>query len=240
MGSNYFHSPITQNPSGSIGGVPPTGTTPSPTPPLSPSPPPPTPPPNVPPVTLSIIVRDLTSDITLPDVAIEIQTKEELIKEKTVQDGTFKVQIRTQVLEEVYVSLRRSGYKSITRKPINLSVDPNKARTFYLEPEISIKPENPTYTATINTNKQIYAVGETIQVEYSELPGKYSDFISLVDSSISEKEWNRGERRDNISTQGDLTFDGMPPGSYEIRAYYNYREGRYYKLIGRFPFKVQE
>jgi hypothetical protein len=194
--------------------------------------------------TVKIIVRDSKSDLTLSGVEVEIQTKETVINDKTVEDGTLTTQIPRQVLGEIYISLRLQDYKQITRKPINLSVEPNKLRPFYLEPSVKDGTNGDASTdfepkAIINTKKTIYAEGEPIQVDYSGFPGKYQDLITLVNSSVSEKQWNQGEVRRNISTKGEITYDGFPPGNYEIRAYYNYKEGNYYKLIGRHPIEVK-
>jgi hypothetical protein len=192
--------------------------------------------------TVKILVRDSKSDLLLSGVEIEIVANEEVIREKTFDDGSFKVQIPKQKLREVYISLRRPGYKPILKKPTNLSVDPNKSRTFYLEPDEGQTNSSSEYTptATIKTKKEVYAEGEPIEVEYFGLPGKYQDLIVLTNSSTSEKNWNRYlDKRKNVGTKGNITFDGIPPGNYEIRTYYNYRPGSYFRLIGRYSIEVK-
>jgi hypothetical protein len=193
--------------------------------------------------TVSVLVRDSKSDLPLSDVEVEIVVKEEIVKEKTSDLGSLKVQIPKQRLGEVSISLRKSGYKPINRRLLNLSVEPDKMRTLYLEPENSeIQGNSPgTYApkANISIKKAIFTEGEPIEVEYSGLPGKYKDSITLIDSSKSEKDRDGFETRYNVGTKGVITFDGVPPGNYEVRAYYNYREGNYYTLIGRQPLAVK-
>ncbi len=198
------------------------------------------------PISVEQLRWEINSDSETTDLTeIKLLAKldlEEVIREKTYDDGSFKVQLPKQKLEEVYISLRRPGYKPILKKPTNLLVDPNKPRTFYLEPDEGQPNSFSEYTptATIKTKKEVYAEGEPIEVEYFGLPGKYKDSIVLTDASTSEKDWHRYiDNHKNVGTKGNITFDGIRPGNYEIRAYYNYRSGSYFRLIGRHSIEVK-
>lgn len=98
---------------------------------------------------------------------------------------------------------------------------------------------NVTFKAVIETEKQVYTVGEPIQIKYSGMPAQYSDFIVLVDALKAEDDFSSYSSI-NTKTDGTYTFDSLPPGNYEIRAYYNYRPGNYYKLIGRRSIAIKK
>ena len=95
---------------------------------------------------LRIVVRDSKSQETISDVQVEIQTTQEVIKERTTHNGTLTYEIPKQNLGQVLISLKKEGYQPIKRQAISELINPNEVRTFYLErteiePEINKDPE---------------------------------------------------------------------------------------------------
>ncbi len=96
---------------------------------------------------------------------------------------------------------------------------------------------NPTPSAIITVAKEVFAEGEPIRVEFSGLPGRYKDWITLVEASKADKNYGKYIY---VKKSGSVVFDGMPPGEYEIRAMYQYQPSRQYnKVIGRRSITVK-
>ncbi|KJU82154.1 serine/threonine protein kinase [Candidatus Magnetobacterium bavaricum] len=92
--------------------------------------------------------------------------------------------------------------------------------------------------AVITTQKQTYQPHEPIVVQYSALPGNAQDWLTIVQSNAptdSYRQWfyTKGQ------TDGSYQFNGLPPGSYEVRLYYDWPRGGY-NLVKRHRFDVRE
>ncbi|MEO1069624.1 MAG: hypothetical protein AAFW95_10975 [Cyanobacteria bacterium J06638_6] len=71
-----------------------------------------------------------------------------------------------------------------------------------------------------------YAPGDAITVEFAGLPGNAQDWITVVEANAPDDtygEWfyTGGQR------SGTYTFDGLEPGTYEVRTYFDWPEGSY-------------
>ncbi len=89
----------------------------------------------------------------------------------------------------------------------------------------------------VYTKKRVYKPGETIKVYWKNFPGNRSDWITIVRSTASTrsyKQWTYlyGKRR------GSKKFNGLPNGTYEVRAYHNWPRGSY-KVVARYRFSVK-
>lgn len=87
------------------------------------------------------------------------------------------------------------------------------------------------------THKPVYAAQEPILVEFSRLPGNAQDWITLVaaaqpDNQYGEYFFTQGK------SAGQMNFNGLPPGSYEVRLYYNWPSDGF-KVQFRYPFVVR-
>jgi TolB-like protein len=79
----------------------------------------------------------------------------------------------------------------------------------------------------VATDKDRYRSGEQIQVHFSGAPGEGGDWICIVPAGSPDTEAGDYRYMPDGASQGDLTFDAPPPGSYEARAYYDYRRNGY-------------
>src|SRR5262249_36783038 len=76
---------------------------------------------------------------------------------------------------------------------------------------------NPSVTASAGN----YALGQTIPIAYTNMPGNQTDWVSLAvqgspATSFVEYRYTYG------STNGSFNFPGVtPPGTYVARAYFN-------------------
>jgi hypothetical protein len=88
------------------------------------------------------------------------------------------------------------------------------------------------------TDKKNYNYGEVIRVNFSSAPGNDSDWISIVPAGSPDTEaGDYYQYMPKGQSQGDLTFESITPGDYEVRAYYNYaRKG--YVVFSRQAFSV--
>lgn len=89
----------------------------------------------------------------------------------------------------------------------------------------------------ISTNKTIYQASESILVNYANLPGNSGDWITIVPSSAPDDSYNEwfyteGQR------SGSRQFNGLTPGNYEVRVYYNWPDGGYV-VQDRYAFTVR-
>ena len=71
---------------------------------------------------------------------------------------------------------------------------------------------------------------------FNNFPGNQKDWVTIVKSDAPEtsyKQWfylNGGE-------EGQLKFNGLAPGHYEVRGYHKWPTGQY-KVEARFSFSV--
>jgi len=78
----------------------------------------------------------------------------------------------------------------------------------------------------VETDKNAYNYGDTIQVFFYNAPGSSGDWICIIpagspDTGAGNYKYLPAKKR------GVVTFKTPQPGKYEARAYYNYSSGRY-------------
>lgn len=94
---------------------------------------------------------------------------------------------------------------------------------------------NPPATGNlIKLDKTKFAAGEKIEVNFFNLPGNSSDWISIVPKGTPDAAAGNWQYTGGLKT-GKLTFAGIAAGEYEIRVFYN----NSYKLEERLFFKVE-
>jgi len=88
----------------------------------------------------------------------------------------------------------------------------------------------------INTSKKVYDVNEPIHVNFAHMAGKNRDWIGIYPED-SNNDWANilTWKWTNDLENGDLDFDVLPVGSYEVRAFYN----NSFKVEGSKKFKVK-
>ena len=81
---------------------------------------------------------------------------------------------------------------------------------------------NKTNTVKVlNTNKSNYNVNEPIKVLYHGMPGNRSDeWITIVPAGTPTSVYDQWTYLKG-KTEGTLDFKGLPPGTYEVRAFYS-------------------
>jgi peptidoglycan hydrolase-like protein with peptidoglycan-binding domain len=80
----------------------------------------------------------------------------------------------------------------------------------------------------ITTNKYVYYAGEPIRIRYSGAPGYNSDWICVVRAGHSDHDAGRNwQWMPRGRHQGYMNFYVSSPGTFEVRAYYNYRRNGY-------------
>ena len=93
------------------------------------------------------------------------------------------------------------------------------------------------YTATLRTPKEVFAVGEVIDLSYSDLRGDASDWITVVPADFEDNSWCQWFWAGTVS--GGYRFTGLPAGRYELRAYYGWKAEGECEVIGRKRFEVR-
>jgi hypothetical protein len=83
---------------------------------------------------LVIIVKDSETKKTLDNADIEITYKKGIIPGRTLDDGTYRLQIPPQALGIVKILVKKEGYQQ-KEIPKDFSVNPNEPLTIYLEPD---------------------------------------------------------------------------------------------------------
>ena len=75
---------------------------------------------------------------------------------------------------------------------------------------------------TITTNKTTYFNNEQITVNFANMAAKNQDWIGIYPKNSSSKWGNQvAWHWTNDTTNGQVTFDALPIGEYEARAFYN-------------------
>jgi len=126
-----------------------------------------------------------------------------------------------------------------------LAVGSYEARAFYdnsfhLEASKKFKVANAGESegtiATVSTNKDSYTANEKITVDFKNMTGKNNDWIAIYSEGTSN-DWDNvvSWKWTNDTENGKLTFDALPVGSYEVRAFYN----NSYNLEASKKFKVE-
>jgi hypothetical protein len=85
-------------------------------------------------------------------------------------------------------------------------------------------PANGTSTSTIGTDKTTYAVGETVVVFWTGLPGNTQDWVTVVPAGAPAEEWGEWTYT-NGQTTGAFPVNGLAAGDYEARVYHDYPNG---------------
>lgn len=88
----------------------------------------------------------------------------------------------------------------------------------------------------VKTSQDIYYENQNITVEFYNLSGSQSDWITIVpinDPDNTFKEWYYTKGAKN----GKMEFKGLPAGRYEVRAYLNWPNGGY-NVVSRYAFTV--
>ncbi len=88
----------------------------------------------------------------------------------------------------------------------------------------------------VKTAQPVYGEYQKITVEFYNLSGSQSDWITIVpvsDPDNTYKEWyyTKGVR------SGKMEFNGLPAGRYEVRAYLNWPNGGF-NVVSRYQFTV--
>lgn len=89
----------------------------------------------------------------------------------------------------------------------------------------------------IKTDKDTYDSSETIKIYFSNATGKESDWICVSPIGSPDKQIGDYKSMPLGEEKGVLTFDSLPPGKYEARAFFNFRKTGY-SATARYPFSV--
>lgn len=79
----------------------------------------------------------------------------------------------------------------------------------------------------LKTDKDVYAEGEKIRVNFFSAPGSSRDWICIAAAGSPDNEAGDYQYMPHGESQGVLTFAAPAPGKYEVRAYYNYSRNGY-------------
>jgi hypothetical protein len=96
-----------------------------------------------------------------------------------------------------------------------------------VEPGSLAKPDQDTYTE-----------GDAVTVTYSNLPGNDQDWISVIPASEPDDTYGSEWFYTGGETEGTYTFEGLAPGEYEVRVYFNWPEGDY-EVQDRYSFTIE-
>jgi hypothetical protein len=100
---------------------------------------------------LVIIVKDSETKQTLDNADIEITYEKGIIPGRTLDDGTYRLQIPPQDLGTVTILVEKTGYQQ-KEIPKDFSVNPNEPLTIYLE---SNSTKNPGTSKTSDENNTL-------------------------------------------------------------------------------------
>jgi hypothetical protein len=90
----------------------------------------------------------------------------------------------------------------------------------------------------VRSRKQVYATDEPVVVDFSGFPGNNADWVTVVKATAATDSYGQFFYTDR-KRDGSVTFDALPAGEYEVRAYFNWPQDGY-KVQGRYPFRVGE
>ncbi|MEB3226256.1 MAG: hypothetical protein VKJ86_10700 [Synechococcus sp.] len=96
---------------------------------------------------------------------------------------------------------------------------------------------NSVSSGNVSTNKTSYRANEAILVNYANLPGNAGDWITIVLASAPDDTYDEWFYTDGRRS-GSRQFNGLPPGNYEVRVYYNWPTGGY-TVQDRYGFTVR-
>jgi hypothetical protein len=88
----------------------------------------------------------------------------------------------------------------------------------------------------LRSSRPVFSPNETVKIEFAGFPGNEKDWVTVVPVATPTDRYGKWEyaagKRD-----GFLSFDGLPAGEYEARAYFNWPSGGY-TVQARFAFRV--
>lgn len=90
----------------------------------------------------------------------------------------------------------------------------------------------------VRTEKDIYNPDEKIRVYFANAPGNDTDWICIVPAGSPDTEGGDYKYMPRGLGKGSLIFEPRSSGTYEARAYYNYRRNGYV-VSGRHVFSVE-
>jgi len=99
----------------------------------------------------------------------------------------------------------------------------------------------PQEQESVRTLKDVYRANERIQVQFNNLPGNKTDWITIrpaeaPDNSYDELRWEYTYGRE----KGTMTFEPLPTGEYEVRLYFDWKNTGSYQVRDRYFFRVTE
>ncbi|MEB3268934.1 MAG: hypothetical protein VKJ09_10385 [Leptolyngbya sp.] len=86
-------------------------------------------------------------------------------------------------------------------------------------------------------DKDTYTAGETVTVTYTGLPGNDQDWISVTPASEADDIYGEWFYTGGAK-EGTYTFNGLEPGVYEVRVYFNWPDGGF-EVKDRYSFAVE-
>ncbi|HIP51458.1 MAG TPA: hypothetical protein EYG94_05140, partial [Campylobacterales bacterium] len=90
--------------------------------------------------------------------------------------------------------------------------------------------------ATIDVNKNVFKTNEQIIVSFADMSAQNDDWIAIYKENSSNSWGNVIKWKwTNDIAAGNLTFDALPAGNYEVRSFYN----NSYQLEASKKFRVQ-
>jgi hypothetical protein len=94
--------------------------------------------------------------------------------------------------------------------------------SFNHEAVYAFSVDSPAVVADLSLSKDIYDPFELLYVNYNNMRGVASDWIGLFLVEAGHQKENALEWRDAKSlVSGELSFNGLPTGTYQVRSYYD-------------------
>jgi len=108
--------------------------------------------------------------------------------------------------------------------------------SFHTEATKAFSVEGIEVHPTLTTNKATYATNEHIIVNFSNMTAKNNDWVAIY-SEGANNTWGNviAWKWTNDTANGNLNFNALPVGAYEVRAFYN----NSYNLEASKKFKVE-
>ena len=88
----------------------------------------------------------------------------------------------------------------------------------------------------ISVTQEVIPVGHPVPVQWSNTPGNAQDWITVVPVGTPEDKWGTWTYLKG-STSGVFEVNGLTPGDYEARLYYDWPKGGF-KVIERIRFTI--
>lgn len=90
----------------------------------------------------------------------------------------------------------------------------------------------------VSTDRTEYTTDQPIIVSFSGFPGNQEDWISLSPVTLPDNQYSSWWTYTSGQRSGALTFDPLPAGRYEVRAYFDWPDGGY-EVHRRYSFLVR-